>query len=125
MTLELNNPMSQSVAHRHGARNPAITRGVPFTLAAKQVESSFVILAGGRDWFSRARLRCLCPLQSLGIGLLAIVAIRRRGDSSMMARRFIMNAGRTTKQGQQINIGKDQSRISGSGQHADHARRTI
>jgi formylmethanofuran dehydrogenase subunit D len=24
-----------------------------------------------------------------------------------MARRFIMNAGRTTKQGQQINIGKD------------------
>ena len=25
----------------------------------------------------------------------------------MTARRFIMNAGRTTKQGQQINIGKD------------------
>src|SRR5919201_5808195 len=26
----------------------------------------------------------------------------------MAAKRFIMNAGRTTKQGQQINIGKDQ-----------------
>jgi formylmethanofuran dehydrogenase subunit D len=26
----------------------------------------------------------------------------------MAARRFLMNAGRTTKQGQQINIGKDQ-----------------
>jgi formylmethanofuran dehydrogenase subunit D len=27
----------------------------------------------------------------------------------MTARRFVMNAGRTTKQGQQINIGKDQA----------------
>src|SRR3989442_13950792 len=31
----------------------------------------------------------------------------RFGGYSMAGRRFIMNAGRTTKQGQQINIGKD------------------
>src|SRR5262249_18375268 len=31
----------------------------------------------------------------------------RYGSWSMTGRRYIMNAGRTTKQGQQINVGKD------------------
>jgi formylmethanofuran dehydrogenase subunit D len=43
-----------------------------------------------------------------------------------MARRFIMNAGRTTKQGQQINIGKDhaeyQALVSTLIMHADDMR---
>ena len=41
----------------------------------------------------------------------------------MTARRFIMNAGRTTKQGQQINVGKDQDEykaiVSTMTMHAD------
>jgi formylmethanofuran dehydrogenase subunit D len=32
---------------------------------------------------------------------------RRTGDGRMAAKRFLMNAGRTSKQGQQINVGKD------------------
>src|SRR5260370_26973222 len=32
---------------------------------------------------------------------------RRTGDRPMAGRRFLMNAGRTTKQGQLINVGKD------------------
>ena len=34
-------------------------------------------------------------------------AERTRGTHSMESKRFIMNVGRTTKQGQQINVGKD------------------
>jgi formylmethanofuran dehydrogenase subunit D len=39
--------------------------------------------------------------------MLYFVAEKARNGEPMETRRFIMNAGRTTKQGQQINVGKD------------------
>jgi formylmethanofuran dehydrogenase subunit D len=45
----------------------------------------------------------VCPLGWLG----GVRSFERGLGFRLVSRRFIMNAGRTTKQGQQINVGKD------------------
>ncbi len=49
------------------ARNPAITRGVPFTLAAKRVECTVCHHGRCTQMVERGRSRCFCAPQSDGL----------------------------------------------------------